>query len=127
MFLARNRGVFVVECWGNAQHRLADEDRYRQWISWLCLGMVAAVLLLCSQQAFSQSSAEENIWIARLESVEGTVEARQPPQTAWSPAEKDDEFEIGDAVRAQAFSRAAILLPGATTMRLDQLTTLHDC
>jgi tetratricopeptide (TPR) repeat protein len=123
MFAEQIFGVFVVACLGNKQRRNAGAIIYRRCISLLCVGTGAAMLLLCSQQALSQAEEEEK-WIARLISVEGAVEGRRAQQADWSPAALNDEFEVGDAVRVQAFSRAAIKLPDETILRLDQNTTI---
>ena len=62
--------------------------------------------------------------MATLKSVEGTVEAKKANQSEWRPAGLNDTFEIGDSVRVLAYSRAAILLPDETILRLDQNTAV---
>jgi tetratricopeptide (TPR) repeat protein len=83
-------------------------------------------LILCacllSVPAFAQDC--ENDWSARLVSVEGDVERRRAGETDWSPAQRDDLFCTGDALRVLAFGRAAILLPDETMVRVDENTTV---
>jgi tetratricopeptide (TPR) repeat protein len=77
--------------------------------------------LLHSPLAHSQNT---QAWVATLKSVEGTVETRKATQTKWLPAALNDTFGIGDSVRVLGYSRAAILLPDDTILRLDQNTTV---
>ena len=63
-------------------------------------------------------------WSARLTSIEGTVEARRSQETDWTAAHRDDVFCVGDSIRVQAYSRAALALPDETVVRLDQNTAV---
>ena len=87
----------------------------------LGLGVGLLVVILHSPQVLSQNTQE---WVATLKSVEGTVEARRAAQNEWLPAALNDTFTIGDSIRVLAYSRAAILLPDETVLRLDQNTTV---
>ncbi|HLF12983.1 MAG TPA: FecR domain-containing protein [Gammaproteobacteria bacterium] len=58
----------------------------------------------------------------QLTSAEGTVEVRRAGQSTWSPAVRGDFFCLGDSIRVQAYSRAALLLPNETYVRLNQNT-----
>jgi tetratricopeptide (TPR) repeat protein len=63
-------------------------------------------------------------WQAELIGVEGTVAVRRAGTTTWSPATEHAELCFGDSVRSESFSRATVVLPDDTTMRLDALTTM---
>jgi len=115
------RGVLISECAKEA-HRLRGGQVSRfQRLYKLGLGIVIFFALLHSPQALSQITQE---WVATLKSVEGTVEARRATQTEWLPAALNDTYAVGDSIRVQAYSRAAILLPDGTVLRLDQNTTV---
>ena len=81
----------------------------------LSLGYVPSI-------ADGQERCEE--WIARVVSVQGTVEARRAGDTQWLPVAYNDTFCPGDMIQLQELSRAAILLPNETILRLDQKTTV---
>ncbi len=63
-------------------------------------------------------------WIAKIVSVEGSVEVQKDGETGWRPVALDDTLCIGDKLRVGSMSRAAVLLPNETVFRLDQLTTV---
>jgi tetratricopeptide (TPR) repeat protein len=63
-------------------------------------------------------------WAARLVSVQGRVQLRRFGEVAWSPSRPDSRLCPGDRLRTGENSRAAILLPNETLVRLDQLTSV---
>jgi tetratricopeptide (TPR) repeat protein len=71
-------------------------------------------------------AAEERCdpWVARAESVQGTVEVRKAGQTMWELVKLYDTFCTGDMIRVQENSRAAIVMGNETNLALDQRTTL---
>jgi len=91
----------------------------RLYILGLGIGLVCAIVH--SPPALSQNTQE---WVATLKSVEGTVEAQKEAQGEWLPAALNDTFSIGDSIRVLSYSRAAILLPDETVLRLGQNTTV---
>lgn len=56
--------------------------------------------------------------LARLYSQEGTVEVRAAGQGAWRAADRNAEFQSGDAVRTAPQSRAALLMSDGVMVRL---------
>ena len=89
-----------------------SEVSHKIRISQLCVGITVSLWLMHLPLAFSQATEkEQEEWVATLVSVDGTVERRRAQQADWSPAALNDEFRVGDSVRVQAFSRAAIRLP----------------
>lgn len=63
-------------------------------------------------------------WHAELIGVEGTITVRRAGTATWSPAAEHAELCFGDSVRSESFSRATVVLPDDSTLRLDQLTTM---
>ena len=94
---------------------------YRQRLCTIGYSLLALLAFCFSPQAFAQDT---QAWVATLKSVQGTVETRKAEQTEWRPAAPNDTFAIGDSVRVLGYSRAAILLPDETLLRLDQNTTV---
>ena len=83
-------------------------------------GLVA--LLLHSAGVFAQARCPQPA--ARAASVEGRVEARADPQSAWQPVRPDDALCAGDSVRVLELSRAGLLLANDVLLRLDQNSIL---
>jgi len=63
-------------------------------------------------------------WVARAVSVQGIVEARKAGQTLWVQVKLNDTFCVGDMIRVQENSRAAVALRNETNLSMDQLTTI---
>jgi tetratricopeptide (TPR) repeat protein len=61
---------------------------------------------------------------ARLISVQGGVELQRAGITRWQPAALAEVICAGDALRVLGYGRAALQLPDATVLRLDQNTTV---
>jgi tetratricopeptide (TPR) repeat protein len=84
---------------------------------WLSL-LVAA---LCPGTA---AAATCEVWIAKVVSVQGSVETQRAGEAQWQPVRLDDTYCPGDRMRVQEHSRVAIVLPNAAILRLDQKTTI---
>lgn len=63
-------------------------------------------------------------WIAKVVSVQGSVQARRAGEEQWRTVRLNDIFCPGDMVRVQEQGRAAIALINESTLRLDQNTTV---
>jgi tetratricopeptide (TPR) repeat protein len=63
-------------------------------------------------------------WVAKIVSVQGTVQARRAGATEWVPVKLYDTYCAGDMIRVQERSRAAVILPNEALLRLDQKTTI---
>jgi tetratricopeptide (TPR) repeat protein len=63
-------------------------------------------------------------WIAKIVSVQGSVQVKIRGQTQWSSVELHNTYCEGDIIRVREKSRAAIELANETVIRLDQKTTL---
>lgn len=66
----------------------------------------------------------DEIWVAKIVSVEGDVQAKRKDETHWEPAQLHDIYHPGDTVRIHEQSRAGIVLSNETLIRLDQNTTV---
>jgi tetratricopeptide (TPR) repeat protein len=62
--------------------------------------------------------------LARVVSLQGTVELRRAQSTEWLAAASESQLCPGDALRTGERSRAALRLANESTLRLDQHTTL---
>lgn len=88
---------------------------------WLARVLVGALLLGASAGALAQHCAAP---AARAVSIQGSVEHRPHNAKQWQAAQSGIPICSGDSVRVGPRSRAALLLPNETTLRLDQGTTL---
>ncbi len=62
--------------------------------------------------------------MAKVVSVQGSVQARRVGETEWVTVKLNDTYCPGDMIRVQDRSRAAVVLPNESILRLDQKTTL---
>ncbi len=82
--------------------------------------LLSGVLLLPGVAA----AAECEDWVATVVSVQGGIEARRAGETQWQMVAPGGRYCLGDTIRAQERSRAAILLRNDALLRLDQNTTV---
>ena len=85
-------------------------------------GVIICALVL-SAESGSYGAEPCEPWVAKLVSVEGTVEAKHADQAEWRSVEAGEIFCAGDAIRLQQW-RAAIILNNETIIRLDAGTSL---
>ncbi len=83
--------------------------------------VIMAVLQLCPVRAAAETCEQ---WVARVASVEGSVQVRRSGDTRWQPIRLNDTLCPGDMIRVQELSRADIFLSNESTLRLDQKTTV---
>jgi tetratricopeptide (TPR) repeat protein len=83
--------------------------------------LAVGVLLIASFEALAQQCA---VAAARVVSIQGSIELRHNGAQRWQAARSGAALCSGDSVRVGQRSRAALLLPNETTLRLDQGTTL---
>ncbi|MGE5137981.1 MAG: FecR domain-containing protein [Rudaea sp.] len=62
--------------------------------------------------------------LARIASVQGSVEVRRSQRADWQSADPASVLCAGDRIRVKERSRAALLMTNESTLRLDQNTTL---
>jgi tetratricopeptide (TPR) repeat protein len=82
----------------------------------------ASVALMIPSIAWAAGSCET--WVARVVSVQGTLEARGAGEARWVSVASGETFCPGDAIRTLERSRAAIVLSNEAILRLDQNTTV---
>jgi tetratricopeptide (TPR) repeat protein len=63
-------------------------------------------------------------WVAKVVSVQGTVQAKRANETQWQPVKLNDTFGAGDTIRVLDRSRADLALANRPLLRLDQGTTI---
>lgn len=85
------------------------------------LGLALLGIFIPSQSSAADRCAQA---AAVLVSLQGTAEQRRFGATDWSPAAPEEPLCPGDQLRTGSNSRAAILLPNETLIRLDQRTTV---
>ena len=93
---------------------------------WLGLP-IALAILPCAWSAGAHAASESGncTAIARIVSIQGTLQVRRAGQTAWSYVRKlDTTLCQGDLLHADAGSRAALLIIPETLVRLDQHSTI---
>ncbi|TNF54696.1 TonB-dependent receptor, partial [bacterium] len=76
---------------------------------------------------FRESAAAEPCeqWVAKVVSVQGSVQIRLKDTTQWQAVELNNTFCPGDVLRVQEKSRAAVALINETIIRIDQNTTVN--
>jgi tetratricopeptide (TPR) repeat protein len=63
-------------------------------------------------------------WVAKMVSVQGTVEVRRAGQTQWQLARLNDTYCAGDRIQVGGRSRADVALANQPLLRLDQDSTI---
>ena len=87
--------------------------------------LLIACALFCLYSVLSFAAPGQcDQWIARIISVQGTIDARASNDSAWQLAGLNQTYCPGDVIRVHTNSRAAIELSNETVIRLDQSTTL---
>ncbi len=82
------------------------------------------VLLMIFQSISSWAEEPCENWMGKIVSVQGSVEARRVSETHWESVHLNDTYCIGDMIRVQKHSRAALVLSNGATLRLDQESTI---
>ncbi len=78
-------------------------------------------MILMPENVGSQSCEP---WIAKVVSVQGSVQVRKMGSDHWNRIKLNDTYCSGDIIRVNEKSRAAIMLGDDTFLRLDQNSTL---
>jgi tetratricopeptide (TPR) repeat protein len=90
----------------------------------ICFQALFILILFPVSAALAQVPAPGKDWVARIESVEGSVLAQKAGQANWVKAGPGDVFCAGDKIEVLENSRAAIFLPTGAIVRLNQKTTI---
>ena len=89
--------------------------RFRLFVS---TAMFILLTVCLSISSWAEEPCEN--WVGKIVSVQGSVEARRVSETHWNPVRLNDTYCIGDMIRVQKNSRAALVLINGATLRLDQ-------
>ncbi len=98
--------------------------------SFSCRGMLAILqsaflfLLFLSSMNSAHATGNCESEIAKLISVQGTIELRRANEQTWQKTAMHTAVCLGDTIRARSHSRAALLLNNASVVRLDQKTSM---
>jgi hypothetical protein len=93
---------------------------FSKFLSFLfCLSFVTGLL-------YPGAAAAERCeqWVAKVVSVQGTVEVKKVGEARWQTVELNDTYCPGDEVRAQENSRADLALINEAVLRLNQNTSM---
>jgi tetratricopeptide (TPR) repeat protein len=82
---------------------------------------ISVTALLCPCAALAQTCANP---VAKVVSVQGTVESQRVGETQWQPVQLNDAYCPGDTLRVQERSRADVALLNQSVLRLDANTTI---
>src|SRR5262249_7896187 len=85
----------------------------------ICMSALTALLYPCAAPA---ATCEKPV--AKVVSVQGTVEAQRVGDTQWQPVQLHDTYCPGDTLRVQERSRADVALLNQSVLRLRANTTL---
>jgi len=87
------------------------------------LALILWISLLAGSFLSSATAAERcKEWTAKMVSVQGAVEVRSGEETQWEPVLLSDILCPGDVIRVGERSRAALVLPNESILRLDENT-----
>ncbi|NIS69605.1 MAG: TonB-dependent receptor, partial [Proteobacteria bacterium] len=91
-----------------------------------CLLIPTIFMTVFAGYLFPSAGAAETCeeWVAKVVSVQGSVQARRVGETEWVPVKLNDTYCPGDMIRVQERSRAAVVLANESILRLDQKTTI---
>jgi len=92
--------------------------------SYLLRLIICASLLTLLLYPYASAAETCEQWVAKVVSVQGTVEVRRVGETQWQPAKLNDTYCPGDVIRVQERSRADVALVNQPVLRLDQNTTI---
>ena len=81
--------------------------RIQLWVLSLVLWLILGAGSSTSVAAAAETCEE---WVAKVVSVQGSVEAQRAGETQWQPVRLHDTYCSGDTIRVQERSRAAIVL-----------------
>jgi tetratricopeptide (TPR) repeat protein len=85
------------------------------------------VLMLGMQSVLSYAAQPCKIELARIVSIEGTIEIRRAvnnQNNIWTPIGMNDAVCLGDIIRSRTNSRAGLRLANNSMMRLDQRSSM---
>ncbi|MGH7872451.1 MAG: tetratricopeptide repeat protein, partial [Candidatus Binatia bacterium] len=88
------------------------------------MAVLVGLLLDLAHPPVSSAAAPCDPWVAKMVSVQGSVEVRRAGQTQWAPARLNDLYCGGDQVQVGERSRADLALINQPVVRLDQNTTI---
>src|SRR5262245_28032781 len=111
---------------GSSKRRLrrcasARLPAFRPTLSSSITPVLASIRSTASASAWAQECLPP---AGRLVSLQGSVEHRRGGDSTWIAVQSGVQLCSGDTLRVGQLSRAALLLPNETTLRLDQATTL---
>jgi len=86
----------------------------------LCTSL--STVLLCRDVSSAATTCD--LWVAKIVSVQGNVQARRTGQTQWQPALLNDTYCTGDRIQVGESSRADVALVNQPVLRLDHYTTI---
>ena len=91
-----------------------------------CLLIPTIFISIFAGYLFPSAGAAETCeeWVAKVVSLQGSVQARRVGETQWAPVKLNDTYCPGDMIRVQERSRAAVVLANESILRLDQKTTI---
>ena len=96
---------------------------------WLRLGLLALLAsILCSWSAIGQAADEAPACapVARIVSIQGSVQLQRSGQSAAYPVRKLGTYLCSnDLLHTEAGSRAALFISAETLVRLDQNSTIR--
>jgi len=92
----------------------------------LHLASLGRLLVFLGSFLFPSAVAAEvcEAWVAKAESVQGSVQARRAGETQWTLVQRHDTFCHNTIIRVQKRSRIAIVAQNETAYRLDENTTI---
>ena len=86
--------------------------------------MLSVLILFLGSAGEAQSAPTCKSEVARVVSIQGTIEIRRAQENVWQQAGMEIVLCAGDMIRARSQSRAALRLNNNSMLRLDQKTSI---
>lgn len=90
----------------------------------LIVALLGGFMLQAAWTTRARAAAPCDPWVAKMVSVQGSVEVRRAGQAQWMPARLNDLYCGGDQIQVGERSRADMALVNHPVIRLDQNTTI---
>jgi tetratricopeptide (TPR) repeat protein len=109
---------------GSREGKIREIGKMNRMKTCLVILILCATVLTASLDDSVAFAQTRELWVAKVVSVQGAVQALRIGEKQWRPVRLNDTFSPGDMIRILKLSRADIVLSNDTILRLDQNTTV---
>ena len=95
-------------------------------VVWLLIILILAIIPITSSQAQpTTTNQEETVLVGRISHIEGQLLRYVPDEEDWFITAKDAPFGLNDTLRSDRNTRAEIIIPNNTWLRIDGDTQIQ--